>query len=110
VKLDELDAKERLAKILTVYEYRRKKRNTIKTFSFLLPGTGQIFARDVIQGMVFLWSFLFFIIAPLTNYLFILETSYFSHLGMTVLSIFMAALVYIISNIITRRRLAKGWL
>ncbi len=110
VKLDELDAKERIAKILTVYEYRKKKRNIIKILSLLLPGTGQIFARNVIHGMFFLWSFLFFILMPIMNYLFIKETSYFSHLWITFFSIFFAALVYVTSNIITRRRLSRGWL
>jgi len=34
----------------------------------------------------------------------------FSHLWLNVISAAAAVLIYILSNVITRRRLAKGWL
>ena len=110
VKLDELDAKERVARILTVYKYREKRRNVIKILSFIMPGLGQIYAGSILYGFLFLWAFLFFLFIPLTNSVFIIEMSGFSHLWLNLSSLLLMIAVYFISNIITRRRLAKGWL
>ncbi|MBM4145005.1 MAG: hypothetical protein FJ240_01845 [Nitrospira sp.] len=110
VKLDELDAKERVARILTVYEYQKKRRDMIKIISFIIPGLGQIYAGSVLYGFLFLWAFLFFLFIPLTNSIFAIEMSGFSHLWLNLSSLFLMIAVYFISNIITRRRLAKGWL
>jgi len=110
VKLDELDAKERIAKLLNVYEYQKKKRDIIKLFSFIIPGSGQIYAGNILYGLLFLWLFLFFLSIPITNSIFVLGLSNFSHLWLNISSIFLMVVVYVVSNIITRRRLAKGWL
>jgi hypothetical protein len=110
VKLDELDAKERVARILAVYEYQKKRRDTIKIISFIIPGLGQIYAGSVLYGFLFLWAFLFLLFIPLTNSVFSIEMSGFSHLWLNLSSLFLMIALYFISNIITRRRLAKGWL
>ena len=110
VKLDELDAKERVARILAVYEYQKKRRDIIKIISFIIPGLGQIYAGSVLYGFLFLWAFLFFLFIPLTNSVFVIEMSGFSHLWLNLSSLFLMIAVYFISNIITRRRLAKGWI
>ena len=110
VKLDELDAKERIARVLTVYEYQKRRRDIIKIISFIIPGSGQIYAGNVLYGLLFLWPFLFFLFIPITNLIFAPETSYFSHNWLSWGSFLLMAIVYFMSNIITRRRLAKGWL
>jgi len=110
VKLDELDAKERIARLLTVYEHRQGRRNIIKVLSFILPGTGQIYAGSILPGLLTLWLFLFFLFIPLTNKIFVVEMSGFSHLWLNLCSFLFLGLVYVLSNIVTRRRLAKGWL
>jgi hypothetical protein len=110
VKLDELDAKERIARVLTVYEYQKRRRDIIKIISFIIPGSGQIYAGNVLYGLFFLWPFLFFLFIPITNLIFAPETSYFSHNWLSWGSFLLMAIVYFMSNIITRRRLAKGWL
>jgi hypothetical protein len=110
VKLDELDAKERVARLLTVYEHQKKRRTTIKALSFLIPGSGQLYAGNILYGLLFLWPFLFFLSLLATSTLFVTEMSGFSHLWLNVLSAAGAVLIYILSNVITRRRLAKGWL
>lgn len=110
VKLEELDAKERIAKILAVYEYRKKKRERIKLLSLLLPGAGQIYAGYLLYGLIFMWPFLFLLFIPLTNLLFNIGLVGFSHIWLNICAIFLMLMVYSFSNIITRRRLAKGWL
>jgi tetratricopeptide (TPR) repeat protein len=110
VKLDELDAKERIPKILAVYNYKKRRRNIIKIISYILPGSGQIFAGNILFGLIFLWTFLFFLIVPIMNSVFVVGMSNFSHIWISLISLFLTALVYVLSNIITGRRLSKGWL
>lgn len=110
VKLDELDAKKRITRVLTVYEYQKKRRVIIKILSFIIPGSGQIYAGNVLSGLLFLWPFLFLLLILVTNSIFVVETSDFSHIWLNWFSLFLMAVLYILSNIITRRRLAKGWL
>jgi len=110
VKLDELDAKERVARLLTVYEYQKQRRDMIKIISYILPGLAQIYAGDVFYGLLFLWTFLFFLCIPVMNSLFLTETFSFSHLWLNWSSLILLIAVYFLSNIITRRRLDKGWL
>lgn len=110
VKLEELDAKERIARILAVYEYRKKKRERIKLLSLLLPGAGQIYAGYSLYGLIFMWPFLFLLFIPLTDLVFNIGLFGFSHIWLNICAIFLMLMVYSFSNIITRRRLAKGWL
>jgi tetratricopeptide (TPR) repeat protein len=110
VKIEELDAKERVARLLTVYEHRKKKRSVIKIISFLLPGLAQIYAGNVLQGLLFLWPFLLFLFIPVMNTVFTIEMSGFSHFWINLLSLIFLFIIYALSNIVTRRRIAKGWL
>jgi tetratricopeptide (TPR) repeat protein len=110
VKLDELDAKKRIARVLSVYDYQKRRRGIIKIISLLIPGAGQIYTGNVLKGLLFLWPFLFLLFILITNSIFVPGTSNFSHSWFKWGSIFLIAAVYFISNIVTRRRLAKGWL
>jgi tetratricopeptide (TPR) repeat protein len=110
VKFDELDAKKRITRVLTVYEYQKRRRVIIKILSFIIPGSGQIYAGSVLYGLLFLWPFLFLLLIIITNSIFVVETSSFSHIWLNWCSLFLMAVLYLLSNIITRRRLAKGWL
>ncbi|OGW46816.1 MAG: hypothetical protein A2Y66_04005 [Nitrospirae bacterium RBG_13_41_22] len=110
VKLDELDAKKRIKRVLSVYDYQKRRRDIIKVISLLIPGAGQIYAENVLSGLLFLWPFLFLLFILITNSIFVPETSKFSHIWLKWGSIFLIATVYFVSNIVTRRRLAKGWL
>jgi tetratricopeptide (TPR) repeat protein len=110
VKLDELDAKERIARLLRVYDYQKRRRDIIKVISFILPGSGQLYAGDIPRGLLFLWLFLFFIFVPIMNSLFVMDMSNLSHLWLNLCALFLMAVTYVISIMITKRRLAKGWL
>ena len=110
IKLDELEVKERVAKLLSIYEHQKKRRNFMKIYSFLMPGVAQIYAGKLLGGLFFLWPFLFFLFLPFTNTIFAREGLLFAHTFITWTAIFFAAVLYSISNIITRQRIAKGWL
>jgi tetratricopeptide (TPR) repeat protein len=110
IKLDELDAKERITRLLTVYDYQNRRRNLIKILSLVVPGSGLIYGGNVLYGFLFLWIFLFFIFLPIMNSFFVIEMSRFSHVWLNIISIVLLCVVYLLSNAATRRRLAKGWL
>ena len=110
VKLDELEVKERVSRLLSIYEHQKRRRNIMKILSFLMPGVPQIYAGKILSGLLFLWPFLFFLILPFTNRIFAGGGIFFSHSFFTWAAVFFAGLIYIISNIITRQRIVKGWL
>ena len=110
VKLDELDAKERVSRLLSIYERQRRRRNVLRILSFLLPGASLIYAGRVLFGFFFLWPFLFFIMIPFANMVFITDSTVFTHHIMTAVSLFGATIIYVMSNFITRGRLSRGWL
>ncbi|MBI5641270.1 MAG: hypothetical protein HZA17_12680 [Nitrospirae bacterium] len=110
IKLDELDVKERVARLLSIYEKQRKRRNAMKILSFILPGSSQIFAGKILLGFFFLWPFLFFILVPVTNLFFSMRSSLVSHSFFNWAALFMAIMLYFATNLITRQRISKGWL
>jgi tetratricopeptide (TPR) repeat protein len=110
IKLDESDVKERVARLLSVYSKQRARRAKLKLFSFILPGSAQIYAGRILKGFFFLWPFLFFICIPATNSFFLPDTSLASHVFFNWAALYFAAVIYFISNFITRQRIALGWL
>jgi len=110
VKLDELEVKERVSRLLSIYEHQKRRRNVMKTLSFLMPGVPLIYAGRILSGFLFLWPFLFFLILPFTNQIFTGGGIVFSQSFFTWAAVFFAGLIYIFSNIITIQRIVKGWL
>ncbi len=110
VKLDESDSRERIARILTVYEYRKRRRSILRLLAYLIPGSAQVYAGDILYGLVFLWPFLFLVLFPVMHSAFSSGMSGFSQLWLNIISLFLLFLLYFFSNVLTRRRLAKGWL
>lgn len=110
IKLDELDAKERIARLLAVYEYQQRKRKTIKMLALVLPGWGLIYGGNLLYGFLFLWLFLFSLSVLIMNSFFVIEIASFSHYWLNLLSMALLVLLHLLSNAATRRRLAKGWL
>ncbi|MEJ2696530.1 MAG: hypothetical protein P8013_07755 [Candidatus Sulfobium sp.] len=109
VKLDELDVKERVSRLLAIYDHGRKRRNILKILSFTLPGLSYIYAGKMVTGFAFLWPFVFFAFLPLTQYVFspgdLSGFGFFSWLAVIV-----AAGLWIASNLVTRERISRGWL
>ena len=109
IKLDETEVKERVARLLKIYGYQKRRRGILKTLSFTVPGASQIFGGKVLYGFLFMWPFLFLLILPFTNAL-MSPGPGMRHWPVDGLSLLLAAMVYVLSNIITRQRIAKGWL
>jgi tetratricopeptide (TPR) repeat protein len=110
VNLHELDARERITRLQTVYEHQKRRRRIMNILSFLIPGFSQTYAGDILRGLLFLWSFLFFLFVFVVSSMFIAGVPYSSHTWLNWGSIALLVIVYFVSNIMTRRRLAKGWL
>lgn len=110
VKLHELDARERIARLQLVYEHQKRNRRMMSIFSFLVPGFAQIYAGKVLKGLLFLWAFLFFLSILMINSMFTREIPYFSHDLINWIYTSLLIIAYLTSNLITRRRISKGWL
>jgi tetratricopeptide (TPR) repeat protein len=109
IKLDELDVKERVARLLSIHQHQKKRRTVMKLLSFLLPGISQIYAGRVLTGFLFLWPFLFFLFLPVTNAFCAGGGILYPHGFFSWMSFFFAAVIYLVTNILTRRRISKGW-
>ncbi len=110
IKLDELDPRERVARLLSIYARQRRRRTMLKVLSFVLPGSPQIFAGRIFRGFCFLWPFLFFLIVPVTNGIFVPNNAFASHGFFSWAALYFAAVLYFVSNVMTRRRISRGWL
>ncbi len=110
VRLDEMDARERVARILAIYEQQQKRRDRVRILSFVLPGVSFIFGGRVLTGILFLWPFLFLVLVPLTNWICVPDSNLVSHGFFSWLALCGAAVVFVASNIITRKRMVRGWL
>ena len=110
VKLDELEVKERVARLLSIYEHQKKRRNTMKVLSFIIPGSSQVFGEKILYGFLLLWPFLCFLTLSLSLTIISPDGFLISHGFIKWVSFFIAIAFYFISNILTRQRIAKGWL
>ncbi|MDA8082830.1 MAG: hypothetical protein M0024_04130 [Nitrospiraceae bacterium] len=110
LRLAELDVKERVARILSIYEQQKRRRDIIKVLSFILPGASHVYAGKVLLGFLLLWPFLFCLAFPFVSAFFFPGSILISHGVVGVGLVFLALIIYGVSNIITRQGLAKGWL
>lgn len=110
VKLDELDVKERVARLLSIYAHQKKRRDIMTILSFILPGSPLIFSGRILKGLLFLWPFLFFVLVPVMTTFFGAGSPIMSHSFVNWTALLIAAMIYGVTNIVTRQRIAKGWL
>lgn len=110
VKLDELNSRDRAAKVLAVYEHQSRRKTISKVLSFTIPGIARIYSGRILTGMMFLWLFLFLLIVTVLNPFFSTGLLSFSHSWLTIPSVILMAILYLISNLSERRRLNRGWL
>jgi len=109
VKLDETEVKERVARSYPSTKHQKRRRGIMRMLSFLLPGASQIFGGRVLYGLLLMWPFLFLLLLPFTN-AYLSSGPLISHWVVNSFSLLFAACIYVISNIFTRQRIAKGWL
>lgn len=110
IKLAELDVKERVARILSIYEQQKKRRDIMKILSFIIPGTAHLYSGKILYGFLMLWPFMFFILFPVVSSFFFPANHLISHGFMNGVALCCALLLYISSNILTRQGISKGWL
>lgn len=110
LKLAELDVKQRVSRILAIYEQQTKKRNIMKILAFILPGTSQIYAGKILPGLMILWPFLFCVLFPFISTYFFPGSRLISHKVISMSAVLLALIIYGVSNIFTRRGISKGWL
>ncbi|MHB8882973.1 MAG: tetratricopeptide repeat protein [Thermodesulfovibrionales bacterium] len=110
IKLAELDVKERVARILSIYEQQKKRRDIMKILSFVVPGTAHLYSGKILYGFLMLWPFMFFILFPVVSSFFFPANPLISHGFMNGVALCCALLLYITSNILTRQGISKGWL
>ena len=110
IKLAELDVKERVSRILSIYDQQKKRRDIMNILSFVLPGAAHIYSGKILYGFLILWPFLFFISVPFVDSFFFPGSSLISHGFFNVAALVLALLVYLVSNLITRQGISKGWL
>jgi hypothetical protein len=110
IKLDELDARERVTRLQAVYDYQMRRRSILHVLSFLLPGSAHIYSGYVLKGFFILWPFLFLLLVFVISSIFVVGMPSFPHLWLNWGVLFLMVIVLLVSNIITQRRLAKGWL
>jgi tetratricopeptide (TPR) repeat protein len=110
IKLYELDARERVIRLQEVYDYQMRRRSILHVLSFLLPGSAHIYSGHVLKGFFILWPFLFLLLVFVISSIFVIGMHLFPHLWLNWGILFLMVIVLLVSNIITRRRLAKGWL
>jgi hypothetical protein len=87
-----------------------RRRSIVNILSFLLPGSAHIYAGHVLKGFLILWPFLFFLLVFIISSIFIVGMPYFPHLWLNWIFLLLVVTIYFVSNFITQRRLAKGWL
>jgi tetratricopeptide (TPR) repeat protein len=109
IKLEEIEVKERVARLLSIYAHQNRRRAMMKALSFIMPGSSQIFGGKILFGLLFMWPFLFFLIFPAANTL-LTSGTMISHWVLNSASLLFAFILYVFSNIFTRQRITKGWL
>ncbi|HAM51084.1 MAG TPA: hypothetical protein DCP92_10490 [Nitrospiraceae bacterium] len=110
IKVEELDSRERIASILSVYQIQTKRRRTVKLLAYTVPGLGQIYSGRVLTGLLFLWLFLFPLSVLVMNRHPFTGLSPFVQGWLEPPAILLMGLAYLFSIIHMRRGISRGWL
>lgn len=111
VKIEEMDSRERVARLLSIYQSQSRRRNTTKLISYAIPGAGHIYSGKILAGFLFAWSFLFCLVLLVMNSLFSASGVFpFTQGWITLLVVIFMVLSYVGAILHIRRRIHKGWL
>jgi len=110
IKMDEMDSKERIARLLSIYENQTRRRKRAKILSYLLPGAGQIYSGKILLGLLLVWPFSFSLILCVLNQVPMVGVVPFSHAWITPLALLLMGGVYLFSILHIGRGIRKGWL
>lgn len=109
IKLEEIEVKDRVAQLMSIYEHQKQRRSVMKILSFIIPGSSYIYGGKILYGFIFMWPFLFLLLFPLIT-LFMAPDARGSHWVLNLVSLLAAAVLLVLSNIFIRQRISKGWL
>jgi len=110
IKMEGVDTKERIAKLLSIYHGQVRRRRTARLLSYIMPGAGQVYSGRVVSGLLLLWPFLFFLLLVIMTMFPLIGPSYISHDWLAPFMVIFMVLIYIISTIHMRRGIQRGWL
>lgn len=110
IRMDEVDSKERITRLLSIYESQTRRRKRAKLLSYVLPGAGQIYSGKILPGLLLLWPFSFSFILCVMNQLPVVEILPFSHVWITPLALVLMLVTYLFSILHIGRGIYKGWL
>ncbi len=110
VKIEVLDPKKRVARLLKIHGSQLKRSALIRALGFAPPGIAYIYGGNILQGMLMLWGFLFFLLAALLNPLFTVGLSTMGHAWLDYIAAIGIGLLYVLSFAGIRRRQGREWL
>jgi tetratricopeptide (TPR) repeat protein len=110
MKMDQMDSRERIERLLSIYHNQTKRRRKIKLLSSIIPGAGQVYAGRLVAGFLFLWLFLFSLSLIVISRFPFAGLFPFTHGWLTTLAIILLSFAYISSIFYMRKGITKGWL
>jgi len=110
IKMEEMDSKERISRLLSIYESQTKRRKRAKVLSYMLPGAGQIYSGKILFGLLLMWPFSFSLMMLVMNQLPVVGIFPFTHSWITLLALLLMGTTYLFSILHIGRGIHKGWL
>lgn len=110
IRIDTVDSRERVARLLMTYQSQDRRRKTAKLLSYMIPGAGQIYSGRILSGLFFLWPCSFALISLLMSRLLSFGLSSFSHIWLIPVAALIICLTYALSILHMIKGIRKGWL
>ncbi|HXX53588.1 MAG TPA: hypothetical protein VEI28_03355 [Thermodesulfovibrionales bacterium] len=110
IKMDEMDSKERISRLLSIYERQTRRRKRAKILSYVLPGAGQIYSGKILLGLLLLWPFSCSLILCVMSQVSMVGIFPFSHAWIALLALLPMGATYLFSIVHIGRGMHKGWL
>jgi hypothetical protein len=108
--MDEMDSKERIARLLSIHESQTRRRKRARILSYVFPGAGQVYSGKILPGLLLVWLFSFSLVLCVMNNLPMVGILPFSHAWMTPLAVMLMGFTYLFSILHMGRGIHKGWL
>jgi tetratricopeptide (TPR) repeat protein len=110
VRVDELDSRERISRLMSLHQRQTRRRRTAKILSSVIPGTGQIYAGRLTAGLLLLWPFLFSLTVPVMSRYAFVGLSPFEQNWVMFVALVPALFSYLFSISHIRKGIQRGWL
>ncbi|MGE5894614.1 MAG: tetratricopeptide repeat protein [bacterium] len=104
----EKDPRDRIAKVMTVYDAKRRKKNIIRFLSFVMPGLHLVYTGKIVKGTVLMFLFLLFPVVFLLSIAYQYSIYPYAHSWLAFALVVSVPTLYFM-NIIATRRFLKEW-